>query len=753
LPIALSAAPSAQQPAPVEVGPWSLMGPFSHGAPAAFDERHPPEDQLAGMVAGEPWDPRAHPVQQHGLTLEWVEVAGADPRGEEPFDAGRFDLVALTEQQASSKQAAFLYCPIRADAPSTPTVLFGSDDGFAMWLNGELVARRGEMRGCNPFEERVTLDLVAGVNHLLVQVTNNGGAWVFEMQADRAVDRLAINTSVDRGVEFLLGRQLLDGSWEDKQNDYRNGATALALYTLLESGVAPDHPAVLRALEYLRTEPSGRTYTVGCELMALAALEDPTVLPWIEERADDLISWQQDNGTWAYPHGHWDLSCTQFAVLGLRAAASRGVRIPARVWETAVRGTLTSREPFDKRAEAPAVAFTYYPGHASGYTGSMTTAGIAVLAIAREQLGAKLRGKDRPRIDEAIDAGVRWLAREFTAATNPGRAGRAYLYYWLYGVERVGALLDLDRIGAHDWYAEGASYLVTGQNADGSWSTPWGDKDTSTCFSLLFLEKATASVTGRSRSAQRRHHETGPAADRVVLHAVEGDPLVTWVVPPAGAELREVRFFARRPGDEWIALGAGEGQRFSAQHSFDVPGRWELRAEAVCVDERRLESEVLPVNYETGIREWDLEYAGDSARNDMPVYAPTVTVSSTEGGNAGARLVDNAWWSYWTCAKTDTAPTIDIALRKKAKAKRLLLTHARSRKSEQDAHPRAKTIELWLNKDKQPTVHHLNTSASRKTTIELPPRTRLSKLRIRITAIEGGELGAAAVGFTEIELQ
>lgn len=737
----------------VEVGPWAVMGPFLQEDPNDLGLEHPPRKQLRKMVGGRDWDPLGNPIERSGGFLTWKPAVGANPRGTEAFDVGRFDLVALTGE-AAAKQAAFLYASITASAETERTVYFGSDDGYVMWLNGERIAEAAESRSVNVYEENVVLQLVEGANHLLVQVNQNGGTWALEMQAPRSVNQVAINQTIDKGVEFLLGRQLLDGSWEDKQIKYRNGATALAIYTLLSSGVSKQHPAVQRGIEYLRCEPSDMTYSAGCELMALAAMDDPGLLPWIEERAEDLISWQDSNGSWAYPEGHWDLSCAQFAMLGLRAAASQGVEIPQKVWEKAVRGAFLGQQTGAKKADPPRIGFTYYPGHPTGYTGSMTSAGVAILAIAREQLGTRLKRTDLLKVNAAIDAGMEWLAHEFSLAVNPQKPGGDHFYYWLYGVERAGALIDTPMLGRHDWYAEGASLLVEGQSAAGGWSTPWGDHDTSTCFALLFLKKATAAaaVTGERKPINKRHQKTAPAPDKVELHAVTGDPIVVWVVPPKGATLESASYFGRKPGGAWLPLGDGSDQRFAHQLRFDAPGIWELRAEATAAGGKALASDILSVAYETGVRPEDLAYASDSTRNLVPTYRPEVTVSSQNGGHAGDRLVDNAYWSYWLCAPTDASPELTIQLRKKAKVQKLLLSQARTRKSEHDAHPHVSQIELWLDKDKEPTVYAVHTSPARKTVIEFPPRTRIKNLRIRITDVEGGVLGAASVGFTEIEL-
>ena len=67
-------------------------------------------------------------------------------------------------------------------------------------------------------------------------------------------------------------------------------------------------------------------------------------------------------------------------------------------------------------------------------------------------------------------------------------------------LERVGDLLRVHLIGGHDWYHEGARYLLDHQVADGRWYDVHTHKPINllnTCFALLFLEKASlAVVTG-----------------------------------------------------------------------------------------------------------------------------------------------------------------------------------------------------------------------------------------------------------------
>ena len=61
---------------------------------------------------------------------------------------------------------------------------------------------------------------------------------------------------------------------------------------------------------------------------------------------------------------------------------------------------------------------------------------------------------------------------------------------YLYGLERVGDLTSRHLIGKHDWYREGAEYLLRRQMVSGG----WGGGILDTCFALLFLKRSTTPV-------------------------------------------------------------------------------------------------------------------------------------------------------------------------------------------------------------------------------------------------------------------
>jgi hypothetical protein len=122
-------------------------------------------------------------------------------------------------------------------------------------------------------------------------------------------------------------------------------------------------------------------------------------------------------------------------------------------------------------------------------TGSMTTAGVACLLISSSI--AKRRGLLNPTLlreaKKAVWDGLAWLNVNFTVRKNPGASSNQWLYYYLYGMERAAVLAGVRNIGRHDWYREGAEFILGAQRQGGLWQ---GDPVPS-CFALLFLTRAT----------------------------------------------------------------------------------------------------------------------------------------------------------------------------------------------------------------------------------------------------------------------
>lgn len=246
---------------------------------------------------------------------------------------------------------------------------------------------------------------------------------------------------------------------------------------------------------------------------------------WMEELTKKLLASERGGG-WRYapairnPQGiAQDMSNTQLAMMALFVAHRAGVAVPASVVRDTIRWTLDQQEakgprhimidaPFRAPGSDPPVrarGWSYAnksrTAHESAASGSMTTGAIVVLLLARDML-VKLAPKDlavlQTPIRLAVRDGLAWLDMHWTVAENPPR-GKRHLYQllYLYGLERVGDILRRARLGGHDWYREGATWLIDHQRKDGAWlvADVHPPKDVlNTCFALLFLDRASLSV-------------------------------------------------------------------------------------------------------------------------------------------------------------------------------------------------------------------------------------------------------------------
>jgi squalene-hopene/tetraprenyl-beta-curcumene cyclase len=203
------------------------------------------------------------------------------------------------------------------------------------------------------------------------------GGWAFEYRNDyypdiddtaailcalHRADPKRYRQAIDRGVEWVLGLQSQNGGWgsfdADNTDDYLNnipfadhGAlldpptsdlTARCISALVQIGYSREHPAVARALAYLRREQEadgswfgrwGTNYVYGTwsVLGALNAAGEDLTQPNVRRAVDWLKSRQQADGGWGESCGsYWPdrkdelvestPSQTAWALLGLMAA-------------------------------------------------------------------------------------------------------------------------------------------------------------------------------------------------------------------------------------------------------------------------------------------------------------------------------------------------------------------------------------------------------------------------------------------------
>ncbi|MSR62631.1 MAG: hypothetical protein EXS08_09335 [Planctomycetes bacterium] len=599
----------------------------------------------------------------------------------------------------------------------------------------------------------------------------------------------AVNAAIERGVAFLLSTQNRDGSWgvdiEERTStihDLRDGSCALAVYTLLKCGLAGGHPAIQRALAFLLENTPTRTYATGVQLHALGALHDPAQ----KKRMQELLAILLDllaNGGWDYPGaGRPDLSNTQVAALGLRAAHAAGLSVPKATWGELVGLTLRYQErpveipgtallPREKRRMA---GFSYEPEGKA--TASMTTAGLTILGIATED---PLRVDHRfdVQIEEARALALNWLEQHYSVEGNPEGDGSWHCYY-LYGLERVGALNGITKIGAHDWYLDGAAQLLKEQRDDGGWRNdddppwPWPLMTANTSFALLFLRKATLPViTGQRREPLYRLE--GPDSDvwlvvdgkqswtmwitgfaPVVAGRFGGDKSASGV--PANVRVQAVEWWidgelagkvAGDPARPW------KDDRYPLKFQPKKGGTLEVECRVSALDPSgapcELRSKPLGVRSDLVLEPWMLEYARDAASSAFRGQEFTITVSSEESQfHPKGDLFDGLQGSSWWAKQDDQEPWIRVESVKGLHLKELWLSPAASNERWRKDCAVFDEVELRINDAKVPLVVRMESDWRLKTKVALgkPMLVRKLELRVRHTPEPG-----KYVGFAEIE--
>lgn len=599
-----------------------------------------------------------------------------------------------------------------------------------------------------------------------------------------------VDAAINKGVQLLIKTQLRDGTW-GRYGNYEGGKAALCTYALLKCGVATNHPTIRRAFLYLENIKPHQTYTAACMMLAYAASDRPEHQVLLKDLARLMLSWQR-GGDYGYPHPHnggngWsraDLSNTQYAALGLWVAQKHGIKIPNKIWRDLTSATLRYREKPKfiniKRAGKHTVTAGKVEIAGFGYTprgkptGSMTTAGIGVLQICKIGMGEKIPGVFRRKIDNAVESGIEWLGHHFSASKNPFK--NSWNYYYLYGIERVGSLTRVEKMGKHWWYLAGARHLLKKQNKDGSWERG-ANREVQTSFSLLFLRRATryAAVTGGStigKGADTRHLFSAGTAKKstMVLNAAGQQPLAIWVKTFGDQVKAQHKQFGIRvirvdylKGKRILGQVAGKPEKawkFDA-FMYRIPalprGTHQLHARVTLVAPDvppgkttptvTIKSPVMPVMIRDIMSEW-MEAAADLSSINR-IRGIKVRGSASSHPKNAIKAADLREGTHWACDAKDKNPKISLELSKSVTTQNIVFTQAGSRVTDLGKFSKIKTIEILINKSKKGLMVKLNPDPLAVTTFKLPRTRKIRTLDIRI--IERHPANKPA-GFAEIGL-
>jgi len=338
------------------------------------------------------------------------------------------------------------------------------------------------------------------------------------------VDPVLVDRAIDKGVAYLKSQIGKYGQINRRRSE------ELLLYTFLHAGLTEEDPVVADLLKLVTETPLEWTYNVSLQAMILEHVHRVKWQARIAECAQFLVDNQAPAGSWGYgeptparpevPSGGrkdvassggsskksaqknpyfpkpkvvrripvkktrdgkapGDNSNSQYAALGLRACHDAGIVLPMDVIQPAEKWW---RDCLGEDG------WGYMNKNNAGY-GSMTAGAVGSLLIYDY-----IQNRPWMKDPEALK-GLEWLAKNWTVTENPKIAGDegqgGWLFYYLYAVERAAIFYGTERIGAHDWYKEGATHLLEVQKPNGSWQKATDHAIWDTCFAILFLKRAT----------------------------------------------------------------------------------------------------------------------------------------------------------------------------------------------------------------------------------------------------------------------
>ncbi|HEU4417797.1 MAG TPA: hypothetical protein VFT55_02605 [Planctomycetota bacterium] len=319
---------------------------------------------------------------------------------------------------------------------------------------------------------------------------------------------------------------LMDHLRQATRGQARVGELGLMMLAAIHDGVSPDDPVFAAAQKRLAKAMPAQTYDLALRLMVLEAMPVfPDRLELAHEDAKELLRHRHRGGfTYQTNGNHWDLSNTQYAALGLRAAKALGVPIEKSVWIDLAKEIGSQQDSYG--------GFAYQArnrGFDPGGYASMTAAGIAVLAICRQAIdGDTARDNE---LDKKISRGWEWFRHNLDTI---GSATERWSFYFHYGLERAAILTDVVKVGEVDWYAKGARMFVDTQQSGGGWASksdgglgghmPGSGHSVSTAFAVLFLRR-------------KFQKNLGPVTPRPVMLAAVGPTAAPKDIESCTAEL------------------------------------------------------------------------------------------------------------------------------------------------------------------------------------------------------------------------
>lgn len=180
-----------------DIPAWLVAGPFPNFG--ALERRGTgfATDYLNGEPSARPVEGGEVPPTVDGRAKPWSLAMSPAPNG-----------VDLRARFADYHPGiAYAYASLVSTREQTVTLLWGSDDGAKVWLNGQQLYSKQVVRGVKRDEESLVLNLKAGQNALLFKVEQGDGGWGLTARVVGPDGKSVRGISV--GLELTSGKDLI----------------------------------------------------------------------------------------------------------------------------------------------------------------------------------------------------------------------------------------------------------------------------------------------------------------------------------------------------------------------------------------------------------------------------------------------------------------------------------------------------------------------------------------------------------------
>ncbi len=275
-----------------------------------------------------------------------------------------------------------------------------------------------------------------------------------------------LNDSITRGLEYLAGQQVEDGSFGRGRFANHVGITSLATIAFMSDGNVPGRGKYARQVErgvdfilahatetgLIAADTShGPMYGHGFATLLLGEVygmteKDDQIRLALEKAVELIVRTQNDEGGWRYQPipSDADVSVTICQVMALRSARNAGIKVPAETIDRAI--------DYVKECQNEDGGWRYMLRTGSS-AWPRTAAGVASLFYA---------GVHR---DESIEKGLNYL--EEAATPGRGNVRQSHYYYGQYYAVQAMYMAGGERWIR--WWPAIREELINRQSSNGGW--------------------------------------------------------------------------------------------------------------------------------------------------------------------------------------------------------------------------------------------------------------------------------------------